>query len=376
MSSLEAFVELRRRQHSSFVDFGKDAEGEATWLNKVKEVFGSPQTRQREGVDADAMSMDDLRSSSRPSTGILGPFEGSDELANCLQLVEAALLSYHYSPVDSQAEISRFIRSSVRATIQGLKDANVLRNDRHENILTLFELFSFRTLLAAWARVNDSNVRATVLAAAKQLCQPHLNVASFRQLHDALQSTEEASILLPLVVAAAKAVPVSFEPNVSLVQRLDPSALPEVVAPTGASSDKEDKYTYRPLQDEGEPAPKRQRNELVVPHAAPQAVARTAAPNAPSTAVMVQRHAFECRSKYHARFSSAEKHASNSCKFCNICHMMEFLFNGCRRDCTWNHKPTARKVSLHLRDHPTVLALAQKRFEEMQRGVVLEPLEI
>jgi hypothetical protein len=55
---------------------------------------------------------------------------------------------------------------------------------------------------------------------------------------------------------------------------------------------------------------------------------------------------------------------------------MEFLFNGCAKDCVWKHAPTARKLATHLGAHPEILRLARKRFEDYARGTALEPVDV
>jgi hypothetical protein len=85
---------------------------------------------------------------------------------------------------------------------------------------------------------------------------------------------------------------------------------------------------------------------------------------------------YPCRSKYHAAFAPADKHASAECPYCVVCHMMEFLFNGCARDCCWGHKPTSRKLSLHLGYHPKVLAVAKERLAMFTQRTYLDPIEL
>ena len=89
-------------------------------------------------------------------------------------------------------------------------------------------------------------------------------------------------------------------------------------------------------------------------------------------------HPHPCHSKYHAKYSSADKHASAACQFCSLCHMMEFLFNGCVRDCSWKHIPTAKKIAMHLKGFPTVQALAKRRLQEITipGSTRLPPMEL
>lgn len=82
---------------------------------------------------------------------------------------------------------------------------------------------------------------------------------------------------------------------------------------------------------------------------------------------------FPCRSKYHPRYSSADKHGSASCPFCTVCHMMEMLFNGCASDCTWKHKPTQRKISLYLKRFPDIFQMAMVRMDDAASGKVVPP---
>eukprot|EP00658_Telonema_sp_P-2_P022119 TRINITY_DN18832_c0_g1_i2.p1 TRINITY_DN18832_c0_g1~~TRINITY_DN18832_c0_g1_i2.p1 ORF type:complete len:299 (+),score=67.72 TRINITY_DN18832_c0_g1_i2:166-1062(+) len=96
-----------------------------------------------------------------------------------------------------------------------------------------------------------------------------------------------------------------------------------------------------------------------------------AASFAPTTAILPKvglsttSHRHPCRSKYHSKYSSEDKHASSACSYCSACHLMEFLFNGCIRDCSWKHFPSQKKVALHLKHHPAVYALAMRRLPEI-----------
>lgn len=85
---------------------------------------------------------------------------------------------------------------------------------------------------------------------------------------------------------------------------------------------------------------------------------------------------FECRSQYHPRYASATLHASAACSFCTCCHTMEFLFNGCKADCCWKHRPTERKLTTHLRAFPDILAAARARLDELQAKGWIAPLVI
>lgn len=87
-------------------------------------------------------------------------------------------------------------------------------------------------------------------------------------------------------------------------------------------------------------------------------------------------HRYPCRSRYHAKYSFAEKHGSAECCFCTVCHMMEFLFNGCTRDCCWKHAPTDRKISMHLSGHPEVFKKATEQFTEFRTRGRAAPLAI
>lgn len=78
-----------------------------------------------------------------------------------------------------------------------------------------------------------------------------------------------------------------------------------------------------------------------------------------------------CVSRYHRRYGDPSRHASSKCQYCATCHLMEILFGAERRDCTWGHWPTDRKIRFHLQRFPEVMQLAQRRFSEMKRGVQL-----
>ncbi|RNE95675.1 uncharacterized protein Tco025E_09951, partial [Trypanosoma conorhini] len=80
-----------------------------------------------------------------------------------------------------------------------------------------------------------------------------------------------------------------------------------------------------------------------------------------------------CSSKYHARYSAPDKHASRECPFCTVCHMMEALFNGYTRTCCWGHGPTERRIAFHLKHHPRVHAAALERLASWRQGLPLPP---
>jgi hypothetical protein len=96
--------------------------------------------------------------------------------------------------------------------------------------------------------------------------------------------------------------------------------------------------------------------------------------SAQGAAVPISR--YPCRSRYHNKYADPKKHASRDCPYCVVCHMMEFVFNGCVHDCIWGHRPTSRKLSLHLAAHPTILQLARQRLPTLQQRLHIEPMEI
>lgn len=75
-----------------------------------------------------------------------------------------------------------------------------------------------------------------------------------------------------------------------------------------------------------------------------------------------------CVSPFHARYADPAKHASAECRYCATCHLMEILFRGEKRDCSWHHWPNKRKIQLHLKRFHRVYQLALKRLGEMERG--------
>lgn len=85
---------------------------------------------------------------------------------------------------------------------------------------------------------------------------------------------------------------------------------------------------------------------------------------------------YPCRSKYHSRFVNDSKHASRECDFCTVCHMLEFLFNGCKFICCWKHEPTPRKIQQHLRQYPAICRLAEQRMLNWARGIFPDPIEL
>ncbi|ESL08884.1 hypothetical protein TRSC58_03405 [Trypanosoma rangeli SC58] len=82
-----------------------------------------------------------------------------------------------------------------------------------------------------------------------------------------------------------------------------------------------------------------------------------------------------CGSKYHARYSIPERHASRECPFCVVCHMMEVLFNGYTKTCSWGHGPTERRIAFHLKRHPHVYDVALQRLASLRQGVPLPPCD-
>jgi hypothetical protein len=106
----------------------------------------------------------------------------------------------------------------------------------------------------------------------------------------------------------------------------------------------------------------------VVPHMSSSNAAVTSASTARRMATNTVNGHPACASQYHARYADATKHASAECQYCATCHMMEIVFRGDKRDCTWRHWPTERKIHYHLKRFPSVLKLALKRFSAMERG--------
>jgi hypothetical protein len=109
---------------------------------------------------------------------------------------------------------------------------------------------------------------------------------------------------------------------------------------------------------------------------APSTSGVTVITRATTTAGTKRSHQYPCRSIYHERFSTDDKHGSRECPYCTVCHMMEFLFNGCKTNCVWQHEPTERKVRLHLGKYADICSLALRRMGDWSRGIHPEKMQL
>ena len=368
-----------------------------------------------------------------PETNIVTKFAPQDEFIASMQVLESLLMLHFYDP--SEPVISKTLRK-MKVNIEQYRSMGFLANEagKYPSINFLYEVFCFRRLVSNWSILSEQNRQESLNTAIMLFRQ--FDSAEHQTVGDLIgksiaEGLRDPAGLLSSLDAACQHTQLAFKKNLSIIRAVhgpytkDPTATimynrseKEKGGPGNKSSREEAVEVQDELEnvdttddDEGaaaggggdddgdervlvkdfisaamkaeQPVAKKARLDLVnamttTSAAQPSRVlvkTASATTTAPSSA-SASTHRFPCRSKYHAKYSTADKHASAECSFCCVCHMMEFLFNGCGRDCVWVHKPTPRKISVHLKSFPTVFQSAKKRLDDMAVGAAAGPLDI
>jgi hypothetical protein len=342
---------------------------------------------------------------------IVTKFAARDEIVCWMQQLECLLALHFYEP-DNQC-ISKTLRK-MKTEVEHYRSSGHLAHEagKYPSINFLFEIFCFRRLVVNWGLLSPQNrddALKTALMLFRQFDSPeHLEAGNIvaSAIADGLSDRLQQR-LVAAIDAACQMTHLVFRKNVAVVRAAQGSAAKDPSStiiydnpPTPQQTDGSRKH-LRAADDDIEDAdttddeptlvkdilssarnPKKVlKVDLVAgagsaahtPHAAPAKTAAVKRVPQPRTA---SSHPYPCRSKYHSKYSSIEKHASPECSFCCVCHMMEFLFNGCTRDCTWQHKPTPKKIAIHLKAFSNVFQLARKQLDNLAVGDVVEKVEI
>jgi hypothetical protein len=289
--------------------------------------------------------------------------DGTFVVQDALRLIDAAATSV---PVQSDV----FVRSELRKLAAAIGDGSV---EYEEPALTVQRSNDINPrLLFAAARVGGTGFAAAAAAASRRE-QPAPNASHIEVVTTSGDDDDDDGDGVGRGAGASRAAG-----NASLGDIFSQPPLPlrrAREAPANAIG------PARPLpallaRPSGRPS-----NVLGAPIASPSRAGAAATPagGSPGAGAAVAaaaggKHA--CTSKYHARYGLAGSHGSSECPFCSTCHLLEFLFNGCTRDCAWRHVPTEKKVRYHCRRHPHILAIALRRTQDLLRGVRLLPTEI
>lgn len=333
---------------------------------------------------------DDLAAAPSPGlsavNAVLMRCDAKSDVEGVLRAAEATMCLYYSD--DAASDMCDEVLKLLRSRIKQLEERGILAMDTsgYPRIHAWYVLHNARrALLGGKVDTADRLMSVTVIvkescavipsAAAKKLAQ-NLSPASPPAARDFAQ----------MIDAVLPSIPLTFPDMESDVRRRVPSYRAPTLRVRSASPETLGDM-LNAVQDkrEADVGAKRVRFDAVAPSSIPQrqTTVHTLQPRPPQPvadrpvpAVSTDARFPGCESKYHARYSSRDKHASAKCRYCTVCHCMEFLFNGCRRDCCWGHKPTERRITLLLRGHPDVKRQALQRMVEFGRAGFAEPTEI
>lgn len=263
------------------------------------------------------------------------------------------------------------------------------RSSGYPSLCLLFELHHVWKSVQSWAGRSLGERRAVIASIQRALGRCHSATAEpvleritqvVRRASSEAElfgSAEEQATLLADISLLARCVPYQFPTTGDVLVQAGAGA----PGPDGVlvlDSDSDDDATQDDDDDAlvadivaGRPPKAAGRPPVLDQPSAPAAAAppgrATTAPRA------LPRDAVVCRSKYHAMYSDVNKHGSRRCQFCNVCHMLEILFNGCKHDCAWHHWPSERKIATNFGRNPAVARLARTRLAAMKGGETLLP---
>ncbi|KAG5464205.1 hypothetical protein LSCM1_00385 [Leishmania martiniquensis] len=345
----------------------------------------------------------------------------SREMPAFLALAEAAIRLTLWAPEDGRlAQLAARLRPNLRT----LEEQGIIRlyHGCYPSLQVLMDLLSWRIISHRWERLTPEMREASVDGVLK-LCGrlDHRATEALRAVVQELpmsaasSSSEDpinAMTLDKLVGHVSAAVPFQFAACRDLVPLYpEPTGLLHVPGGPAPSTDSPPREgpLPKPVKEERvddaevrvgellgatctstlvELAPEEEalqsRRAHVAPvaappsHPSPSLTPRTTRGTRPSASLAETRHQvptrtasghIACISQYHARYADPARHASPECPYCATCHLMEIIFHGNKRDCTWGHWPTPRKIQHHLKQFPQLMKLAQERFASLQRGV-------
>ncbi|ORC91431.1 uncharacterized protein TM35_000064360 [Trypanosoma theileri] len=323
------------------------------------------------------------RNPSEESRTVPHVLNSENEVRAILSSLELLLRLFFLDPKDKVllAAVGGF-----RTTVSELRSKGLLgcKNGGCPEVYILYELFSFRKLLLQWIRLNTEQQKAaleTAIALVSKIRSP-----KYTELETLLKEVRAKSSLfseyleniLHCLTQASLDTPYAFPSVCSDVMEAvyhhftGPSGilLPEVSSQESgaAGNDKTaspGRVSVGNVIGVSRLTRKRPNSDSLV--------REEKVYNLKHNTIVTGTGHISCYSRYHARYSTPEKHASKECQFCVVCHMMETLFNGYTGSCCWSHAPTQRKITFHLKRYPEVYDAAMQRFAKLERGVVLEP---